>query len=200
MGRPIKDLSGKTFNYIKVNSLHKVENKQTFYKCTCLNCGNEFIANNSKIHKSIACGCLKGKMTYRWKHHDNPHLYKKWTHMKSRCQNPNDISFKNYGARGISLCDEWKDYDNFYEWALSNGYKKGLEIDRIDANKNYEPSNCRFITKKQNNRNQRRTRYYLYNNEKLSLGEIAERLNVNYKTLWQQLTRDGMNKYNLIEL
>ena len=200
MGRPIKDLTGKTFNSIKVNSFFKRENNKTFYKCVCLNCGKEFIADNSMIHKNIGCGCLRGKNTFRWGHHDNPHLYKKWNHMKSRCENQKDISYKNYGARGIHLCKEWQDYDVFYEWAIINGYKKGLEIDRIDPNDGYNPNNCRFVTRKQNNRNQRKTRYYVFNNEKLSLGEIAERLGVSYKVLWQQLTRDKTNKYNLIDI
>lgn len=200
MGRPIKDLSGKNFKYIHVVDLNKVEDNKTFWNCTCTLCGKQFIATNSTINKAIACGCLKGKTIYKWQHHGNPKLYKKWNHMLSRCNNLKDISYQSYGGRGIQVSSEWRNYDRFYEWAMANGYDEGLEIDRIDVNGNYEPSNCRFVTNKQNRRNLRRTKYYIYNGEKLSLADIAEKLGVNYKTLWQQLTRDNNNKFGLIEI
>jgi len=82
-------------------------------------------------------------------------LYSVWNGMKQRCNNPNQKKYKNYGARGICLCDDWQNnFKSFFDWAISNGYKHGLTIDRINVNGNYEPNNCRWVTQKvqQNNR------------------------------------------------
>ena len=70
--------------------------------------------------------------------------------MKSRCYNQKDISYKNYGLRGIKVCTEWLNYNNFAEWSLKNGFEEGLELDRIDTNDNYKPSNCRYISHLEN--------------------------------------------------
>lgn len=75
--------------------------------------------------------------------------------MKARCTNPNNPDYHHYGGRGITVCDEWLSYDNFYEWAMSNGYDDTLSIDRIDNNKGYSPDNCRFVTIKEQCRNRR---------------------------------------------
>lgn len=83
-------------------------------------------------------------------------VYQVWCRMKQRCQNPEDPSYKNYGGRGIALCDAWnKDFSSFGWWAIANGYAKGLQIDRIDNDGPYSPENCRWVTHKQNSRNKR---------------------------------------------
>ncbi len=83
-------------------------------------------------------------------------LYSVLHHIKDRCYNQNDKRYIHYGGRGIIVCDEWRnDYEVFIKWALNNGWKNGLAIDRINNDGNYEPSNCRFITLAENNRNQR---------------------------------------------
>uniref|UniRef100_A0A6M3LHT2 Uncharacterized protein n=1 Tax=viral metagenome TaxID=1070528 RepID=A0A6M3LHT2_9ZZZZ len=74
-----------------------------------------------------------------------------WMGMKRRCYNPSRKDYKRYGGRGIIVCQEWLDYKTFEKWALANGYRKGLTIDRIDNDGDYEPSNCRFITRAENN-------------------------------------------------
>ena len=74
-------------------------------------------------------------------------LYHKWHDMKRRCHDPDNKSYKWYGARGIKVCNEWKElFGSFYDWALANGYEKGLQIDRINNDGDYEPDNCRFVT------------------------------------------------------
>lgn len=102
---------------------------------------------------TTSCGCFK-RTHGDW---DTP-LYKRWVGMTSRCTNPNEPGFKNYGGRGIVVCQEWREYVVFRKWALANGYSQELQIDRIDNNGNYGPDNCHFVTSKENNRNRRSTR------------------------------------------
>lgn len=89
--------------------------------------------------------------------HDMSHspLYRRWIDMKARCLNPNCRNYKNYGGRGISICEEWMVFENFAKWSIENGYKKELSIDRIDNDGNYEPSNCRWTTKSVQNMSMR---------------------------------------------
>jgi hypothetical protein len=83
-------------------------------------------------------------------------LYNIWLHVKDRCLNPNCDSYHNYGGRGITVCEEWRNsYQTFREWALQNGYSDELTIDRLNVNGNYEPSNCRWLTRKEQNTNKR---------------------------------------------
>ena len=84
--------------------------------------------------------------------------YKAWKNMRARCSNPSATYFEHYGGRGISVCSEWSDFIAFYQWAISSGWKDGLQIDRVDVNGNYEPKNCRWVTSAQNNQNRRSTK------------------------------------------
>jgi hypothetical protein len=88
---------------------------------------------------------------------DHPELYGLWNPMKQRCENPNRPKFADYGNRGIEVCDEWHDAGSFAKWALSHGYRKGLQLDRINNDGGYCPDNCRWVTPKQNSRNRRNT-------------------------------------------
>jgi hypothetical protein len=129
------------------------------YRCGL--CGNEFktvIANVKRKHTN-SCGCYnKIKVSESTKKHGlfRTRLYNIWTNMKMRVYNPQHTNYKDYGGRGITICDEWKnDFMSFYNWAMSNGYSDELSIDRIDNNGNYEPNNCRWTTKTIQSRNQR---------------------------------------------
>ena len=93
--------------------------------------------------------------------------------------NPSCPDYKRYGGRGIKICDEWlNDKESFYQWAINNGYKEGLQIDRIDNNGNYEPSNCRWVTFKQNNNNRRDNIQYIINGESHTMSEWCDIYNV----------------------
>ena len=151
--------------------------------CKC-DCGNvvEVPAESLVNGASKSCGCYNREIIT--KHNKSmTNLYQVWQCMKDRCFNPNHVQYKDYGGRGITVCDEWSDPDAFCEWALSNGYSKGLSIDRIDVNGNYEPSNCRWATQKEQCRNRRNNAVLEYNGEKHCLTEWAEIVGTKASTL-----------------
>ncbi len=120
----------------------------------CSKCGNHFttLIGSAKNYHTTSCGCSKnyhGLSKHR--------LYSIWSGIKDRCLNKKSIPFKQYGGRGISVCKEWSDdFSVFYKWAMQNGHKKELTIDRINNDGNYEPSNCRFATPSVQARNTKR--------------------------------------------
>lgn len=192
MGRKLIDITGNIYNNLQVIRLdpERSTNKVKYWICKC-KCGNYTSVELTKLKNGNikGCGCLRGKNNIKIV--NNKKIYKRWSHMKSRCERKNDISYKNYGARGIKVCDEWKDYTNFEKWSLENGYADNLELDRIDNNGNYEPSNCRYVTRTQNARNKRTTIKYWYKGKYIPLKEIAEINNMNYKILWQRIHRNN---------
>ncbi len=111
-------------------------------------------------------------------------LYKVWLTMKQRCYNPKDRRYKWYGAKGVKVCAEWReDAEAFYTWAISNGYQKGLTLDRIKGDGDYSPENCRFITMSAQQRNKSSNKRIEYNGEIMSVQEWAEKLNIKPSTL-----------------
>lgn len=129
------------------------------WKCVC-DCGQTVnaIGCNLRNGHTRSCGCLSKELVgnqFRTHGMVGHKLYRVWGGMKARCGNPNNPAYQNYGGRGIIVCEDWKEPKTFFNWALSNGYKQGLEIDRIDNNGNYEPGNCRFVTPAKNARNRR---------------------------------------------
>lgn len=101
-------------------------------------------------------------------------LYKIWSAMQQRCCNPKIRNYHNYGGRGITLCELWRDFRNFRRWAMDNGYSQGLQIDRIDNDNGYSPDNCRFVTRKQNNRNKTTSRRFTIYGETKTLQDWGE--------------------------
>ena len=111
-------------------------------------------------------------------------LYNTWKTMIHRCENKKRIKYPMYGGRGISVCEEWHDFNTFVFWALLNGYQEGLQIDRIDNNGNYCPNNCRWVTPKQNSRNRRNTVYLTVNGKTKSVAEWCETIKVSAFTVY----------------
>lgn len=134
----------------------------------------------------------------------NTKLYRVWCSMKERCNNIHNKSYKNYGKKGIKVCSEWNNYINFKKWALSNGYQENLTIDRINFNKNYEPNNCRWVDTKIQNRNYSKNIFIEFNNKKMCLKELSEKIPEKYATLlWRyknnkQKFIKGVEKYGRI--
>ena len=186
------DLSGKRFNRLLVVEPTRASNGRFAWKCKC-DCGNYIITQGAQLKNghTKSCGCYKNDVARKrlTKHGlSRTKLRRTLSAMRSRCENPKNISYKNYGGRGISVCTEWtEDFSNFYNWAINNGYEKGLQIDRIDNNGNYEPGNCRWATNKQNQMNKRTTLFYEFNGETKTLKELSEQYCVPYKRLYSRV-------------
>jgi hypothetical protein len=110
-------------------------------------------------------------------------LYRIWCNMKTRCYNKNIPNFMDYGGRGITVCDEWRnDFTSFLKWSVENGYKEDLLIDRIDNNGNYEPSNCRWSTRQQQNLNRRNNRLVTIGGQTRSFSQWADTYEISRST------------------
>jgi hypothetical protein len=155
------------------------DNKPKQWICRC-KCGKVKSVNidNLKAGKTRSCGCFRGDH-YRalWTTHgeSKTKLYYVWLAMRNRCNRPGVNGYERYGGRGIKVCEEWMyDFPAFRDWALSNGYKEGLEIDRIDNDGNYESSNCRWVTRFENMQNTRLNKHIEYNGKAYTINELSD--------------------------
>lgn len=181
-GTRIEDITGNKYGKLTVTGFsHRNKNYRYYWKCKC-DCGNEKIVERSQLknEKTKSCGCLvKERATEANITHgmSGTKIYKIWYGMKTRCYNSVSPKYKNYGARGIEICDEWlNSFETFYIWSMDNGYKEGLTIDRIDVNGNYEPSNCRWVDNKVQANNKTNNVYIIYNNKTQTLIQWCEEL------------------------
>ena len=196
----IEDVIGKKFNKLTVVKYIGVKNHNRQYLCMC-DCGKQKIVRYSHLKNGSikSCGCLlnnKKSITHGlW--HFNPRLYKIWQMMIDRCKNKKSKSYKYYGNRGINVCEKWHDAKKFMEWAIKNGYKDDLTIERIDVNGNYCPENCKFITKQEQTRNKRTNTIIEINGEKKCMAEWSEKMNIDYRTLLKRI-KNGTIKNTII--
>lgn len=152
-----------------------------YWICKC-ECGNEITVRGNTLGKNtLSCGCLKKEQDKenlgRFLHgKSHSRLANIWYHMVSRCYNPKDYNYHIYGAKGIEVCKEWKeDFLAFEKWALLNGYKDNLSIDRIDVYGNYNPDNCRWANSETQLNNKRNTLWVELEGELVSLKQAYNR-------------------------
>jgi hypothetical protein len=159
--RKLKVISGENFGRLTVvDASPTILNGHTNVLCKC-DCGEELLVRISslKSNHTLSCGCYNKSIITTHGLTNHP-LFYVWVDMKSRCTIKSNHAYKNYGARGICVCDEWVgDFKMFYDWAVENGWKKGLHLDRIDNDDWYKPSNCQFITSRENLAVGKRNRY-----------------------------------------
>lgn len=191
-----KDLTGQKFGRLTViKRADNNKNGSTRWLCKC-DCGNEKIVEGGHLrsNKIKSCGCLLTDVLIKRNYTHgmtNTRLFHIWQGIKIRCYNKNFEHYKHYGERGITICEEWKDnFMSFYDWAMSNGYKEHLTIDRIDVNGNYEPSNCRWVKQAEQSRNRRDTVYITYNGETHTFYEWSKITGINQNTLCTRYYRD----------
>lgn len=158
------DLVGRQFGELKVLAkLPREEwrrDRHTLYDCVC-SCGNHTIRTSNNLKRSKSCGCLNGGKYGIAIRTRNYRLYRIWLSMRSRCNAQTNGSYKNYGLRGIRVCDEWNSFEAFAKWAYANGYsdeatRKECTLDRIDPDGNYQPDNCRWTNSNVQALNKRR--------------------------------------------
>lgn len=196
-GRYAEDLTGVTFGRLTVKGRSKGPPNKAFWNCEC-ECGQSKIIAGSKLRSgwTRSCGCLmsencsalftrhgfarKGRITPE---------FRIWADMRNRCRNPNHKQFSDYGGRGIKVCERWESFENFFSDMGSR--PDGLSIDRINNDGDYEPSNCRWATRKQqcNNRRVRRPRSFRieWNGKTYRVSELAKEVGLKYKTLYMRL-------------
>lgn len=187
----------KKFNRLTVVALWEVRNnKNPFWECKC-DCGKTVIVAGSKLRNNHtkSCGCLKVEMfsNMTTKHGGRQDAeYRVWCDMKARCGNKTNKSYQDYGGRGISACEQWI---NSYSSFISDMGKRPSNkhsIERIDVNGNYEPSNCRWATKLEQNRNRRITLVVDHNGQRISLAEACEKNKISYGAVKFRKYRKGI--------
>lgn len=185
------DLTGKKYGLLTVVSRKTSTSGYVEWNCIC-ECGKKTVVrgNNLKNGSVKSCGCLKHRK-HNTHHLSNTRLYRIWSHIKRRCNDTKSEAYKYYGKRGITICNEWLDFTTFYKWAIDNGYKDGLTIDRIDNNKGYSPDNCRWITRKKQANNRRSCLYFDYQGKTQNLMEWCNELDLDYKLVNSRIKKLG---------
>lgn len=191
------DLRGKRFGRLVVINYHHTHNGNRYWLCKC-DCGGEKIVKGSSLNygSTQSCGCLQLEVqrnnrakAVRHGFSHKERLYQTWKNMRRRCSDPSNKRAEQYFNKGITVCEEWNDYTVFRAWAMENGYRDDLTIDRINNGKGYCPENCRWATAKQQANNQTRNRMITYNGITMTMSEWADSIGVSYSTLNHRMQR-----------
>lgn len=188
------DITNRKYNkLLVVERVENTPNGKTQWKCLC-DCGKYTIVRGSNLKSGQvrSCGCTRKKSVNKTHAMSKSSLYRTWNNMKNRCANKKCKSYKDYGARGINVCEEWANsFESFMEWALDNGYEEGLTIDRKCVDLGYFPDNCQWITKGEQAKNRRFNLSIEFNGETKTLQEWCIDLNLNYKRIHNRIHKLG---------
>lgn len=192
------DLTGDKYGYLTVIKMAdaRTNNGRIQWECIC-ECGNHVIvpAHKLRSREKKSCGCHRYDCNYRSKKaKNNPRLYNIYCGMKKRCTKPSCKQYPQYGGRGITICDEWKTFEPFCDWALANGYdatadSKQCTIDRIDNSKGYSPDNCRWATAIEQGNNKRNNKFLTFNGETRTISEWSRHCGFKTGVIYQRLKR-----------
>ncbi|MGO5267407.1 hypothetical protein ACTQ1D_01835 [Parafannyhessea umbonata] len=195
----MSDLEGKRFGRLTaIRCVGRNKWRDSIWECSC-DCGNVTTVSEGHLKDghTTSCGCFaREERSRRATRHGllrggkKPRTFIIWNDMKARCFNPRSVSYPRYGARGISVCDEWLDYETFNEWAMAHGYADGLELDRIDNDGPYCPSNCRWVTRSRNQRNTSRTHMVTISGKTKCVSDWISELGISKSTFYQHLNND----------
>lgn len=195
------DLVGERFGYLTVLNLDHVGNGKAHWRCRCERCGGETVVPTASLKNgtTTSCGCYKREnLGERTRTHGltNHPLYRVWANMKSRCGYEDNIGWDRYGGRGITVCDEWlHDFKAFHDWAIENGWKPGLTIDRRNNDDGYSPWNCRIADVYTQANNRSNNRIVHYDGEAHTVKQWSDILNVKYATLLSRINRGDLSDF-----
>lgn len=185
------DLVGKRFGRLVVKKfVGRNKHRHSLWECVC-DCGNTCTVSTMCLRRAKptkSCGCLQPGITLD-ENGNIIRLYRIWSGMKQRCFNSNNKDYPRYGAREITVCEEWLEFKCFHDWALANGYKDHLTIERINNDGNYDPSNCTWVPPEAQARNRRSNHFLTFNGKTLIIAEWAEFLQVDRGVIEQRLLR-----------
>lgn len=182
-------LLGQVFGKLIVIADAPSRGKRTMAICRC-DCGNEVTVSNNSLQRgnTKSCGCLKHDRAANWIHGlQKTPTYNSWASMIQRCTNPNNPNFKDYGARGVRVCDSWRVFANFH---LDMGLPPDRHtLERVNNSGNYEPGNCIWATRRTQSYNKRNNLILTVNGKTGCLAELAAHFGVRYMTAWKRLRR-----------
>lgn len=192
-----QDLTGQRFNRLVVVEYkgHTPDKHHSLWLCRC-DCGNELTtrANSLKTGNTKSCGCWQREATVRSSTthgQSGTPMHTCWANMIQRTSNPGHPSYRHYGGRGITVCSRWRDSFEAFAADMGPTFRDGLTLDRIDVNGNYEPSNCRWATRFEQQRNKRNNHVVTWRGRTMVLVEWAELLGLRYDTLRMRLREYG---------
>lgn len=192
------DLVGKKFGRLLVLcKADTTKSRKIRWLCVC-DCGTFKVIGGASLKRgdTVSCGCyLREILPFAKRTHGHTAGRKKtstytvWKSMRHRCNNPRNKQYMDYGGRGITVCERWENFENFY--ADMGDRPEGLSLDRINNDKGYSPDNCRWSTSSEQCKNKRKTKRFLYKGEMLTVTDIAEQTGIRQQTLWKRLVGKG---------
>lgn len=191
------DMSGQKYGRLTVISYAGHKGGRPAWKCLC-DCGKETVVQGRHIRSGAikSCGCLLSELSAEQGRKSATHgmartrLYHEWIGMKQRCNDPNYHGYDDYGGRGITICEEWREsFETFRDWALANGYRDDLTIERKNVNGHYCPGNCKWATAEEQANNRRNNRKITYMGETHTIAQWAEITGLSYSAIRGRLMR-----------